>query len=91
MAVVLKQFPWSSNGYDVEILNPGDERDFGSAHAGLAGEGFVSGPSVADEVVEEVVVVEEAPQIEIAPEVTPEPTPVVTPAAQPAKRGRKRN
>lgn len=39
---VLKQFPWSSNGYDVEILKPGDARNFGVAEAGLAAEGFIS-------------------------------------------------
>lgn len=39
---VLKQFPWSSNGYDVEILKPGDERNFGVAEAGLVAEGFIS-------------------------------------------------
>lgn len=55
MAVVLKPFPWSPNGYDVEYLQVGAERDFGASEPSLADAGYVSieatpaGPSVGDE------------------------------------------
>ncbi|RWX28951.1 hypothetical protein EHH54_31750 [Rhizobium leguminosarum] len=42
MAVVLKPFDYASDGFTVEHLNEGDERDFGAATDGLVAEGFVS-------------------------------------------------
>lgn len=41
MAKVIKKFPWSPNGYDVEMLHPGDERDFRSSTAALAAAGLI--------------------------------------------------
>ena len=97
MVIVLKQFPWSSNGYDVEILNPGAERDFGAALAGLASEGFVSsGEEIVEPAPEPVV---DEPEIEVVPEVTaepaepevtPEPPTITEPAPEPVRQPRKR-
>ena len=53
MAKVLKSFPYSANGYTVEILKVGDDRDFGAATQGLIDRGDVEG---AKPVVEPVVV-----------------------------------
>lgn len=41
MATVIKPFDYASDGYTVESLVPGDERDFGVATEGLAAEGFI--------------------------------------------------
>lgn len=38
---VVKPFPFSGNGYAVENLNAGDERDFGAAADGLLDEGYI--------------------------------------------------
>lgn len=76
MATVLKQFPWSNNGYDVEILNVGDEREFGAATAGLVAEGFVSGEAKVETPAEPVV---EDP-VEAVAETTAD-EPLVEPAA----------
>ena len=43
MAKVLKSFPYSPNGYTVEILKVGDDRDFGAATQGLIDRGDVEG------------------------------------------------
>lgn len=105
MAVVLKQFPWSHNGYDVEILNPGNERNFGAALEGLAAEGFVVGgdaepapePVVEQEpVVDQDVAVETEttvkPEVPVEPAIEPEVTPehIVEPAPEPVRQPRKR-
>lgn len=103
---VLKQFPWSPNGFDVEILNPGDKRNFGAAHGGLAMEGFVSGDAEVVEpapepfvelAVEEIATdepkfeVEPEAQAEPAvPEATPESPTIVEPAPEPVRQPRKR-
>lgn len=42
MAVVLKPFPWSPNGYDIEYLQAGAERNFGASESALAEAGYVS-------------------------------------------------
>lgn len=38
---VVRPFPYAGNGYTLELLNAGVERDFGSATAGLAAEGWI--------------------------------------------------
>ncbi len=70
MATVLKEFMWARNGYTIETLKPGDERDFGNAFAGLAAEGYVS--------------VEPAQQKQAEPDPAPEVTAAVDPVAEPA-------
>lgn len=52
MAKVLKSFPYSPNGYTVEILKVGDDRDFGAATQGLVDRGDVEGATAAVEAVE---------------------------------------
>lgn len=47
MAVVIKPFPYAGDGFTVERLIAGDERDFGAAAAGLAAEGFIEPASAA--------------------------------------------
>lgn len=42
MATVLLPFPFAGNGFTVEYLNVGDERDFGSATEGLESAGLIS-------------------------------------------------
>lgn len=42
MAVVLLPFPFAGNGFTIEHLNAGDEREFGSATDGLAAAGLIS-------------------------------------------------
>lgn len=42
MAVVIVPFPFAGNGFTVEYLVAGDERDFGSATAGLVEAGLIS-------------------------------------------------
>lgn len=42
MATVLVPFPFAGNGFTVEHLNVGDERDFGSATEGLKAAGLIS-------------------------------------------------
>lgn len=41
MTKVLKPFPWSPNGYTVERLNIGDDRNFGASTKSLADEGLI--------------------------------------------------
>jgi hypothetical protein len=41
MATVIKPFAYAADGFTVESLVPGDERDFGAATDGLVGEGFI--------------------------------------------------
>lgn len=41
MSKVIKRFPYTSNGYTIERLNVGDERDFGDATASLIEAGFI--------------------------------------------------
>ncbi len=41
MATVIKPFAYAADGYTVESLVPGDERDFGVATDGLVDEGFI--------------------------------------------------
>lgn len=42
MAVVIKPFEFASDGFTIESLVTGDERDFGSATDGLVDEGFIN-------------------------------------------------
>ncbi len=42
MAVVIKPFDFASDGFTIESLATGDERDFGAATDGLVEEGFIS-------------------------------------------------
>lgn len=42
MATVVKPFRWSPDGFATEQLQPGDEREFGRATAGLIAEGYVT-------------------------------------------------
>ncbi len=44
MGVVIAPFRYAADGFTVEQLVPGDERDFGSVEAGLVEAGFVAGP-----------------------------------------------
>lgn len=46
MAVVIMPFRFAANGFTVEQLVPGDERDFGDVTEGLVSEGFVAGDDV---------------------------------------------
>lgn len=39
--VVKNPFPWSANGISIEVLKPGDARDFGELTAGLEAAGFL--------------------------------------------------
>ncbi|MFG1304162.1 hypothetical protein V5F34_08485 [Xanthobacter autotrophicus] len=39
--VVKNPFPWSANGISIEVLKPGDARDFGELTAGLDAAGFL--------------------------------------------------
>ena len=39
---MLKPFDWASDGFTIESLIEGDERDFGAATKGLAEEGFIA-------------------------------------------------
>ncbi|SFB52344.1 hypothetical protein SAMN03159496_04637 [Rhizobium sp. NFR07] len=48
MAVVIKPFDFASDGFTIESLVTGDERDFGAATDGLVGEGFISVDVEAD-------------------------------------------
>ncbi|XKM40331.1 hypothetical protein A4U53_030845 [Rhizobium ruizarguesonis] len=41
MATVIKPFAYAADGFTVESLVPGDERDFGVATDGLVDEGFI--------------------------------------------------
>lgn len=76
MAIVIKPFAYAADGFTVESLVPGDERDFGVATDGLVDEGFVvDGGTVEpaiDIVAEPVEPVVEEPVIE----------PVVEPVAE---------
>lgn len=79
MAVVAKPFDWASDGFTIESLATGDERDFGFLTAGLASEGFVVfGDVIAAELQAEHVV---EPVIEPVVE-TPATEPVVDPATE---------
>lgn len=46
MAIVLKKFPWAKDGFTVEILEPGAEREFGAASVGLEEEGYISANAI---------------------------------------------
>lgn len=41
-------FPYAGDGYTVEWLKPGDERDFGAVAAGLASAGLIAAPKAQD-------------------------------------------
>lgn len=41
MHKVVRPFAYAANGYTLEHLNVGAERDFGSATAGLLAEGYI--------------------------------------------------
>jgi hypothetical protein len=43
MAKVLKSFPYAANGFTVEQMKEGDDRDFGKSTQGLVDEGFIEG------------------------------------------------
>lgn len=43
MAKVLKSFPYAADGFTVEIMKVGTDRDFGAATKGLADEGYIEG------------------------------------------------
>lgn len=42
---VVRPFPYAGNGYTLENLVPGDERDFGAATSGLVAAGFIAASS----------------------------------------------
>lgn len=96
MATVLKKFYFAADGVTVESMEPGVERDFGAAQAGLEAEGYVgAAASVAEPEIESEPSVEsvvEEPATE--PVVTADPAPVVAepepaaPVAAPARRSR---
>ena len=86
MAVVLQPFRFARDGFTIESLAPGDERDFGSCHDGLVVAGLIT-----DEKPEEMAV--DAQVGDSAPNdgTTAEGEPVATPAVEEAKsrkRGR---
>jgi hypothetical protein len=66
--VVVRPFPFAGNGYTLESLNAGDERDFGSATAGLLAAGLIATktPDGAGEM---------SPEQAIAAEIEPETAP----------------
>lgn len=43
MAKVLKSFKFAADGFTIETLNEGDDRDFGGSLQGLVKEGYVEG------------------------------------------------
>lgn len=45
MAVVIKEFPYASDGFTVERLKVGAEREFGAVTQGLVDEGYVEAVS----------------------------------------------
>lgn len=50
MAVVLKAFDYAADGFTVERLTPGDEREFGDLAAGLTAAGYIDGAAQDDAV-----------------------------------------
>lgn len=68
MPVVLKPFYFASDGFTVESLVPGANRDFGASTDGLVTEGFVYLDPVEPPV-------EATSESEPTPEPTPEPEP----------------
>lgn len=68
MPVVLKPFYFASDGFTVESLVPGDNRDFGASTDGLVTEGFVDLDPMEPPA-------EPSPEPEPTPEPTPEPEP----------------
>lgn len=44
---VVKPFPFAGNGYAVENLSVGDERDFGASTDGLLAGGYIAGIGAA--------------------------------------------
>lgn len=63
MAVVIKSFLYAGDGFTVENLVPGDERDFGEAAAGLAAAGYID-LTGSGGVASEPVAVDEPPALE---------------------------
>lgn len=53
LAIVLVPFPYAGNGYTLESLVAGDEREFGAATDGLVAEGFIAIVETALTVAEE--------------------------------------
>ncbi|MGQ3295828.1 MAG: hypothetical protein ACT6U0_26965, partial [Shinella sp.] len=58
---MLQPFAFAANGFTVEYLNVGDNRDFGSAAEGLAAAGMISVDAVA------AAIEEDAPTIVVTP------------------------
>lgn len=56
MAIVLKPFPFAGDGFTLESLAPGDERDFGSCTDGLVAEGLIATGDASDEDIDLVAV-----------------------------------
>lgn len=88
--VVLKALDWSPNGFTIETLPVGAERDFGDSAAGLLAEGWIGAEKAAEP---EPVVVEPEPVVEpVAAEPEPEPaSPEPEPAPTPEPKRRNRN
>jgi len=92
MAVVAKPFDWASDGFTIERLATGDERDFGLLTAGLASEGFVVTDGIVavepqqDPVVVEPVIEPAATELAPKPVVEPVPETVVEPAVEAAEQ-----
>ena len=84
--VVLKALDWSPNGFTIETLPVGAERDFGDSAAGLLAEGWIGVAKVATEPEPVAEPVDAEP--EPAPEVEPTPEPEPAPAPEPKRRNR---
>jgi len=62
MSVVLKEFLYAADGHTVARMNPGMERDFGAASAGLLAGGLIAEMIVPDAGEAEVVTQARPPQ-----------------------------
>lgn len=54
MGVVIEPFPFAGDGFTVEFLKPGDQRDFGSAEQGLIDAGFVAASAATEAVAPDI-------------------------------------
>ncbi|TIL91456.1 MAG: hypothetical protein E5Y73_17415 [Mesorhizobium sp.] len=88
---VLKPFPFAGNGYTLEHVTVGDEREFGTATDGLVAEGYISLVAKVEESAVEPIEIAEEPAAVIAEELA-EPAAELTfePPPAPAATRRKR-
>ncbi|RWN51394.1 MAG: hypothetical protein EOS04_24280 [Mesorhizobium sp.] len=86
---VLKPFPFAGNGYTLEHLSVGDEREFGTAADGLISEGYISLVAKGEERAVEPIEIAEEPAAVIA-EGLVEPAAVFETLPAPAATRRKR-